>query len=248
MSITIAQNATAIAPGISTVFGASNGTEPYTYSVVAGGAGGTIGADTGIYAAPVTMGTTPQTLFDTILVTDADDETAEATIMVGSPLFLFCEILQSELGLANGRVYLWNQKIFQPTDDGLYIAVSEVTCKPFGNTIKPGADGWSTVVQSANMMSTLDINIMSRGPAARDRKAEVLLALNSIYAQSQQESNSFYIAKLPPSARFLNLSTVDGAAIPYRYLLSINIHYAVSKTKAVPYFDNFDEDSITTNS
>lgn len=248
MSLSLSQNATALIPGLTTAFGGSGGTEPYAYAVLPGGAGGSIGAVSGIYTAPSEMGETPQTLYDTIQVTDADDETATATILVASPLFLFCEILQNELELENGRVFLWDQKVFQPTDNGLYISVSESSCKPFGNSIRAGSSGWSDAVQSVNMLSTLDVDIMSRGPAARDRKAEIILALNSIYAQSQQEANSFYIAKLPPSARFVNLSMIDGAAIPYRYRISVNMQYAVTKTKAVPYFDTFSDESITTNS
>lgn len=89
------------------------------------------------------------------------------------------------------------------------------------------------------MLATLDIDIISRGPEARDRKEEIILALNSIYAQSQQEGNSFYIGKLPPSARFVNLSNIDGAAIPYRFRISVNLQYAFVKSKAIDYFDTF---------
>lgn len=247
MSLTLIQNLTAIVPGMTALFEASGGAEPYVFSVVPGGAGGSINPTTGEYVSSVTMGETPQTIFDTIVVTDDDADIVSSTILVASPLFLLCDILKTELGLENGRVFLWDQKIFQPSDNGLYVIVSESSCKPFSNNIEKGTSGWSNAIQSSNFMSTVDIDIISRGPAARDRKGEIILALNSIYAQSQQEANGFYIGKLPPSARFVNLSMVDGAAIPYRFRISINLQYAVTKTKTAPYFDTFADAPVFTN-
>lgn len=241
MSLALSQSATAIIPGLFAGFLASGGTAPYTYSVLPGGAGGSINS-LGEYDAPAsTNSDDPRTLYDTIQVVDSLAAVATAQILVGNPLLLFCEIIQREMGLANGRVYLWDQKIMQPTDAGIYIAVSVPSCKPFANTIQTDGGGSGLdALQVVNMLATLEIDIISRGPGARDRKEEVVLALNSIYAQSQQETNSFYIGKIPPSARFLNLSNIDGAAIPYRYKIAVNMQYAVTKRKAVPYFDNFE--------
>jgi GGDEF domain-containing protein len=163
---------------------------------------------------------------------------------VGTPLLLFCEVIQREMGLSNGRVYLWDQKLNQPTDSGLYIAVAVVNCKPFANVNRQSTSGTQSE-QFVSMLALLDINIISRSAAARDRKEEIILALNSIYAQQQQEANSFYIAKLSPLAGFVNLSEVDGAAIPYRYKISVNIQYAYKKTSALQYFENFTDTIYT---
>lgn len=247
MSLAITGTKTALGPNLTASFLGSGGTEPYVYSVVAGGAGGTIDDETGVYTAPAQVSDELSEIYDTIRVTDDEGDTADAQILVGDPLLLFCEILQQELSLANGRVFLWDQKIFQPTDSGLYIAVSVPSCKPFGNTMQKGASGWDTAKQYLNMMATIDLDIISRGPAARTRKEEVLLALNSIYSQSQQEMNSFSIGRLPPGSRFVNLSMLDGAAIPYRFRISINMQYTVSKSKSIPYFDEFSEVEIATD-
>lgn len=248
MSLTLSQSRTAVAPNVPASFLASGGTAPYTFSVIAGGAGGTINPSTGAYTAPAVAQSDPTKAVDTIQVVDSagSPATATATILVGSALLLFCEVIQQELGLSSGRVFLWDQKVFQPTDAGLYVAVSVPSCKPFANRTMKGPSGWSEAVQSVNVLATLDIDVMSRGPDARDRKEEIVLALNSIYAQSQQETNSFYIGKLPPGGRFVNLSFIDGAAIPYRFRISVNLQYAVTKSKAVPYFDTFANVSITT--
>lgn len=246
MSLSLQQSATAVAVRVPASFAGIGGVEPYVYSVLPNGAGGTINASTGAYLAPSSVQADPRKNYDTVVVTDDNGDTASTQILVGTPLMLFCEVLQREMGLANGRVYLWDQKIFQPSDNDLYIAVSNPMSKPFANTTKMESDG--TATQSVNMMATLDIDAISRGPSARDRKEEIILAMNSIYAQQQQEINSFYIGKLPPGTRFLNLSEIDGAAIPYRFRISINIQYMVVKTKAVPYFDTFEEPTIVTNS
>lgn len=246
MSLTLAQTKTALAPGLTASFLASGGTPAYVYSVIAGGAGGTIDSSTGIYTAPAVVPSNPAQAYDTIQVTDSLAATATSQILVGTALILLCEIIQSEMSLARGRVYLWDQKIFQPKDSGLYVIVGETNLKAFANNSVPDPNGGNNVIQSVNMMTTLDINAISRGPEARNRKEEILLALSSIYSEKQQEGNSFFIGKLPPGSRFTNLSFVDGAAIPYRYQISINMQYTVTKTKAVDYYDTFDDVQVAT--
>ncbi len=248
MTLTLAQTASALGPGNTASFQGVGGSEPYIYSVDIGGAGGSVDPDTGVYAAPAIVSSNPVNGVDTIRVVDDALEEATATILVGNPLILFCDVIQRELGLANGRVYLWDQKIMQPTDSGLYIAVSVPMCKPFANVNRYSAGMYnSDSDQYVSMLARVDIDIISRGPAARDRKEEVILALNSNYAQQQQEANGFYIGKLSPHGGFLNLSEVDGAAIPYRYKISVNLQYAFQKTSAVDYFDDFADPEVDTD-
>lgn len=247
MILTLAQTLTALLPGLTSSFLAGGGTAPYVYSIRANGAGGTINSSTGLYTAPAAMGQTTQTLYDTVVVTDSSTPALVTTaqILVGDPLLLFCEIIQSYMGLAVGRVYLWDQKIAQTMDSGLYIAISVPRCKPFGNNTS--YDGNGNAVQSVNMLATLDIDIISRGPAARTQKENVILALMSDYAQSQQAANSFLIARLPAGSNFINLSSADGSAIPYRYKISVNMQYAVSQSQATPYFGTFNQPTVATN-
>lgn len=244
--LSLTQTATALAAKSVASFLAIGGTSPYVYSVVAGGAGGTIDPGTGVYTAPPVVDSHPQKGYDTIQVTDSLSVVATSQILVGTPLILFCDIIQNQLVLANGRVYLWDQKIMQPTDSDLYVAVSVPTCKPFASSNRATSNGGSLDAnQFVSMLATLDVDIISRGPAARDRKEEVILALDSNYSRQQQEANSFYVGKI--STAFLNLSEVDGAAIPYRYRISVNMQYAVSRALPTSYFDDF-TDTIDTNS
>ncbi len=242
MTLSVSQNFTAIAYGMFASFHATGGTAPYVYSVVAGGAGGSINSSTGSYTAPVISDSDPVKAFDTIQVVDALAATVTAQIMVGSPLLLFCDIIRREMGLATDRVYLWDQKLMQPSDNGLYIAISVGSSRPFGNTNRE-VNG--VQVQSVNMQDTVTMDIISRGPAARDRRGEVIMALNSQYSQQQQEGNSFGIGIL--SNNFLNLSHVDGAAIPYRYQISCKLIYFVTKLKASAYFDTFADPEVSTD-
>jgi hypothetical protein len=242
VSLALTSSATAIAPGRSAFFLGTGGLEPYVYEVLPGGVGGAIDASSGEYTAPVGLTGT-----DTIQVTDDDATTAILPILVGNPLELVCDILKVELDLDDNHIYLWDQKILQPKDSDLYIAVGIESCKPFGNTNRQvGTDDGVDSHASLNMLATLSIDLISRGPDARDRKEEVLLALNSNYAQNQMAGNSFYVAPLPAGAKFVNLSELDGAAIPYRFRISVQMQYFYTKTKAVPYYDDFSDAEVTT--
>lgn len=243
--ITIAQTYTAIAVNLSAFFLASGGAEPYTYSVLSGGAGGSIDAVTGFYTAPSILSSDPNFANDTILVTDDNGDTAQATILIGTPLILFCDILKHEMGLDDKHIYLWDQKLSQPTDGNLYIAVSIASCKAFGNTnLSVSSGSGMNQIQSVNMQATLDLDLISRGPAARDRKEEVLFALASVYSQQQQTANSFLVGRLPAGSRFINLSDIDGAAIPYRFRVSVSIQYFAQKILPAQHFDSFADPEI----
>lgn len=249
MSLSLTQNYTAIVPGADFAqFIATGGSPPYTYSLLGGGAGGSIDSSTGNYTAPDQMtAAPPQGLYDTVQVIDSLSAVATATLLVGTPLFLVCDILQTQMGLDSFHIYLWNQKVFQPTDSNLYVAVSQPFCKPFSNSLRPRANDGSQVNQYVNMYAHVDFDAISRGPAARDQKEMIILALNSLYSQQQQEANGFYLGKLPISNGFRDLSQVDGAAIPYRYKITFAMQYQVQKNQAVPYFDTFQPEQITTN-
>jgi hypothetical protein len=186
---------------------------------------------------------------DIVQARDSLGAIATASITVGNALILFCDIIQNQMALDSRHIYLWDQKILQPTDEKLYVAVSVPTCRPFGNTISyDGTGSGLNAIQYVNMMATVDVDIISRGPAARDQKEFVLMALNSTYSEQQQEANSFYISRLPAGNRFINLSEIDGAAIPYRYKISMAMQYTVTNVQAVSYFNVFATPEVATNS
>jgi len=235
LSLTLAQNATALAVNARTSFHGYGGPEPYSYFVVPGGAGGSIEVASGLYTAPSQASSDPKFAFDTIQVIDGTGASATAQVLVGSPLLLLCEIIAKQMNLSMDRVRLWDQKLFEPTDSGLFVAISVPSVKPFGNNNR-FTDGVSE--QYVNCLATVEIEIISRSNEARDRKEQVLLAIGSQYSNQQQQANSFYIGRI--STNFINLSPIDGAAIPYRYHISCLMQYCVSKDSAVSYFDSFE--------
>lgn len=255
MKLSLSQTRTAIGVNLTSSFLGVGGTPPYAYSLrqIPLGAGGSIDSVTGLYTAPAVVNGgqygPPKQLYDIVVVTDSVGAFATSRILVGNPLLLFCEIIQNQLGLPDGRVYLWDQKIAQKTDAGLYVAISVLTCKPLGNVNRyNGAGSGSVSEQSVNMYVQLQIDIISRDTEARDRKEEVILALNSDYAQTQQEANCFFIGKLPAGSQFLNLSEDDGAAIPYRYNISVALQYFFAKATTVDSYNTFPMPMVNTNS
>jgi hypothetical protein len=238
MSLQLFSSSKMIMPYVNLQFSATGGTAPYSYSVVAGGAGGAIDSVSGIYVAPTSYGT------DAIVVEDSLGAQAFSAIVIGSAVQLVCDIIQQSMGLNAGQVWLWNQKINIPTDSNLYVALTVMSMKAFGSSNY--FDGpTQTQIQSVNMHSLLDINIFSRSSIARDRKEEAIMALSSIYAQQQQSLNSFFLGRLPTG--FVNLSEIDGAAIPYRFVATVGVQYMNKIISGAPYFDTFQQPTIAVN-
>lgn len=237
MSFSIIGNSNHLGYGVSSPFLATGGTAPIVYSVAPEGIGGSINSN-GLYTAPYSTG------MDKIVAVDSLGNKTVKTVYVGTALHLLCDILQKELGLAEGRVYLYDQKIFMPTDERMFVAVSVVSLKPFGNTVYFDPINNSDI-QSSNFGSAIQIDIMSRSTEALLRKEEVLMALKSTYAEQQQELNSFHVGVI--STGFTNLSGLDGSAIPYRFSITVNVQYQVKKVGSVSYFDDFEDPSVITN-
>lgn len=240
MSLSLSASVSAMGPALQTSVVGLGGVEPYVYSVDPDGAGGTIDADTGFYTSPLVVNPDVAKAYDTLRVTDANNDEATTQILVTDALGLFCEIIQKELGLDSDHIYLWDQKIMQPKDSGLYVAVGIQRCRPFGNTNQPDSSGSGVdAVQSVNMLVTLSVDAISRGLEALRRKEEIIMALASDYSRFQQAANSFNIGTIPPGGQFVNLSHLDGSAIPYRFSISVNMQYFARRVKPVPYFDDF---------
>jgi hypothetical protein len=233
--VNVLYNSDALGFGAKSSFKGAGGTAPYAYSVVSGGIGGQIDSN-GVYTAPNQVG------HDTVKVTDSLGRIAIKKVFVGTAQHLLCDIIQKQLGLADGRVYLFDQKIFMPTDEVLFVAVSALSCKPFGSKTQ-----FSPLTNeeelTANFYAQMQIDIISRGTDALFRKEEVVLAMRSTYAEQQQALNSFHIGPLPNG--FTNLSQIDGSAIPYRFSITVALQYQVRKTGSIQHFDQFETPSLT---
>lgn len=224
--------------GVKVPFGASNGIEPYTFSIVPDlvtGAGGSIDSS-GIYTAPQKEGV------DTVRVEDANGDAATFRIGVGSPLKIVCDIIAKSMDLGADQVFIYNSKITPVKDSRLYIAISPLTSRTFSNSNKM-IDGVENV--SVNVFCPLDIMIYSTSKEAILRKEEVVMALNSNYSRQQQELNCIYVA--PNTGAIVPISQNEGAAIPYAFNITANIQYVSRKYKVVDYYDSFSDHEIITN-
>lgn len=238
MSLHIVPSKLTLAKGVPYPFGGTGGTPPYTFSLLPGGVGGQIDADTGQYVAPSVTG------FQKVQVSDSLGATSQVNVLVGDVLKLVCDLIETGMNLQRDQVFLWDQKVNIPNDSKLYIAVGLLSAKPFSNTSTLDPNG--NEIQSVNMSGMVSIDISSRSTEALNRKEEILMALNSYYAEAQQELNSFRIFPLPQN--FINLSEEEGAAILYRFNISVAIQYVVVKSKAIPYFNTFSDVEVTPES
>jgi hypothetical protein len=246
--IIISQTAYAVAPGRSASFFASGGTPPYTYSIIpANAAGGSINGVSGYYTAPSVWIQDAKHTFDTIQAVDGVGATATAKILVGQPMILLLEIIQRQMNLPADRVYIYGQKKFEPSNAGIYIVLSHVSQKVFGNSNRMNPDTLLSD-QYLSVSARIGVDVFSVDESALWRKDEVLLALASDYSERQQNANGFQIGKLPVGGQMVALPNIDGTHIPYRFHFDIGLQYAYVKTSAADYFDTFDNAEVTTNS
>lgn len=247
--ITLQATKRALGPGLTASFLASGGTAPYVYTMAATGAGGTINASTGLYTAPAEVPSDPDKFFDTIKVTDNVGATKTLKILVGTPWMLFWEVLQSVLKLSPEMIWFQNQKQFEPTDatKGMWVVLMFPNLKAFASGLHPAGTGnaWDKTEKWANFSGPVDIHIMSRDSAALNRKEEVVMALTGPYARAQQTANSFYIGRIPHN--IVDISGVDGAAIPWHFVVSVELQYGSSKVFDSEYFDDFLNPQIVIN-
>ena len=169
-----------------------------------------------------------------------------------TPWQLLCETIQSEMGLAPGQVYLYNNKLRIPPDDRLYVCVGIETPRCYANnnryqTVPDPANPGSTILQSVQgswWSTVLSIDIYSKGPLARDQKELVIMALASAALQQAMELNAFRFASLPTA--MVNLSELEGATIPYRFRTSVAVMYFVTKApKTVDSYDTINGPQLT---
>ena len=156
------------------------------------------------------------------------------------PLKVIADILQTKLGLKAGRVMLYNQKYNIPKDDKIFIMVGEEDNDVYAastNTMDtPDGSGYEER-NDVLVRATAVIDVLSAGPEARERKHEVIMALNSIYSQQMQELNSLRIANLPVG--FVNTSDLEASQMLNRFTIKFNILYRKSNKNSVDYYDTF---------
>lgn len=155
------------------------------------------------------------------------------------PLKVVADIIQMQLNLKAGRVMVYNQQFNIPKDEHLFIVVREDDSTVFATstTNKMNKEGEYEETNDALIRSTVSVDVMSANDEAKNRRFEVILALNSNYSQQMQELNTVRIAQLPTG--FVNASELEASQMLNRFSISFNMMYKKQISHTVNYFDTF---------
>ena len=153
------------------------------------------------------------------------------------PDLVLCDILQTELGLPNGRVVVYSENFKAPNDQDIYIVVRKNPARVIGvsRTFDPTTD---EEVKSVALNETYDVEISSKNRTAQERYFEILMALTSVYSQQQQEEHQFRIFR---TREIQDLTLIEGASSLRRYLIPVIIDRVETKRTAIVPYEAFPE-------
>lgn len=163
---------------------------------------------------------------------------------MADPTKLICNILQTQLGLQDGQIWVYNQKRDIPNDFGTYYVVTYNGQRIIGNVRREfvANDGLKEY-QSVHSLANYSVDVISRSNTIRESRDQAIMALNSTYSQQVQEARGFQIAR--NSFQVTNTSELEGVAQLNRYTISFNVTYMSETTKSIQYFDTFSKEVIT---
>ena len=148
-------------------------------------------------------------------------------------------LIERQLSLPAGRVVLYNQQWEIPDDDGILVEISFMGEKPFGQGTHYDTDADVNFLEVNEQVTqeALQITLYSKGPDARNRRHEIVFALQSTEAQQLAEQYSFKLGFLPTS--FVDVSETEGSARLNKYAYSFNVLRAHIRRRVINYFDKF---------
>lgn len=147
------------------------------------------------------------------------------------------DIIRTEMGLDQQHIWIQNQnRKIPPQSDNLYCVVGCVNFRPVSSKSRflSETDQEEQIVYGR---ADVQIDLLSRSNEARERRAEVLMALNSFYSKNLQDEKQFKIFELP--ATFMNTSDLQGGSDINRFTIRIPTMISESKTKSTDYYDTF---------
>lgn len=157
------------------------------------------------------------------------------------PIKIIGDIIKNNMVLTDDQIFIYNQDFKIPPTKGMFILLQYNTSQPYSavNKFMPAAIGLEGAEESISITMKEDytINIISKNDEARQRKEEILMALNSNYSQDQQGLYQFQIAKISNS--FVNVSELEGAGMLNRFAINISLLAHYNKTIDTAYYDDF---------
>lgn len=170
------------------------------------------------------------------------------------PLIAFRQVLVSEMGLSEEQVYFYQQRFKIPPDDRTYVAIGLGNDKIFGSKRSSRSTGdpedpedpETGLVEdiSVSVQANLQIELIGKNPNLLFSRFDLVAALNSTLAQQMQQHWGFMIAR--HSKNFVNLSQLEGSAIPYRFSIQVALQYSTTKSKQIAFYDTFTLDEVLT--
>lgn len=156
------------------------------------------------------------------------------------------DIIRKEMDLDQQHIWIQaqNRKI-PPNSNDLYVVVGVVdflpiSSKSYFKEIQESDDVATIERQILYGRANVQVDIFSRSNEARNRRGEILMALNSFYSKEVQDSKQFRIFELPST--FINLSGLAGGSDINRFTMRFYAMIAESKDKSSEYYDTFNED------
>ena len=189
--------------GGQTAFSATGGIPPYSYSVLTGGAGGTVNSVSGLYTAPAVAGS------DTVRVTDAASHTSDAPVTIYFPL----TIVPTDATVQVNDTYSFDASGGVPGAGYVYSQVSGVgTTDPDGTYHSGGVPGAAVVkvVDSIGNSSTATVTVTAVG--AWTIQAIDTAARSGQYASLALSSGVPQIAYYESQHKELRLEKWNGSA------------------------------------
>lgn len=137
---------------------------------------------------------------------------------------IIVEILNFEMKMPRDHVWIRNQNKLIPNDTGLYIELGMINSSTISNStrIEEQTDKEDKIhvhqIGELVQQEIIQVDIFSRANDILSRVQEVIQAMDSIYAQQQQEANNFKIFPNPRS--FVDASTAEGGSMLNRYSIT----------------------------
>lgn len=160
------------------------------------------------------------------------------------PIKVLADILKHEMGLADGQIMLGLENWAIPANTGLYVALFYGPDTTVGQTneFDPAT---LDEIQSVAMLHSISIDAMSFDESARVRKEEIVMALNSVFAQQHVSANLMRIGELPQS--FVPVPELEETKQLNKYRLTFSMNALHQKVKPVEYYDQFPDPTVVTN-
>lgn len=152
---------------------------------------------------------------------------------------IIADIIQTGMGLDEGRVVIYNQRRRIDPDKGMWITVGQMSVKPFGNNVAAVSttEGMSEVL-TQHMQEMISVDMMSYDTDALERLPELLGALASTYSQQAQEHHAMRIGVLPTGISDVSMN--EASSMIYRMNVTLNVLRAYNSTKPIDYYDTFE--------